>query len=450
MKVKKENIKEIFKYIIIFFSIIILGVSLLVVTAKIPKESIEKNIEESTPYLSKNSEINYIKRKHPFMWLHIYADEMLLNITYNIDTNKPLESVLEAKYFDNGLASLKKQMEDKSQVANTEYIRYWHGSMIFIRPLLTIFNIHQIYIVNAIIIAMLTIALLVILFKKKQTLLAILFIIAFIMTGSIFVPFCLEYTWVYMIMLFTSIIAVLIEKNKNSNKNLKVLFFITGILTCFFDFLSAELITILVPLTLVLGIRYKEKRAENLKENLKFLIYSIILWGVGYFGMWIAKWVLASIVLNVNALDFVVDKALVRVNGVYEFEDIGEIYLEAIPKNIFALFPFNLIQDKLLLVYFFAIAVIAFIVLKRNKKELKNIIPFLLIAFIPYVRYLVLANHSYRHYFFTFREQLPTIMCIILIFVYGIDKNKLKKQIKLNKKDRKKDERINNINTSTR
>lgn len=450
MKVKKENIKELIKYIIIFFSIIILCVSLLVVTAKIPKESIEKNIEESTPYLSKNSEINYIKRKHPFMWLHIYADEMLLNITYNIDTDKPLESVLEAKYFDNGLASLRKQMEDKSQVANTEYIRYWHGSMIFIRPMLTIFNIHQIYIVNAIIMAMLTIALLVILFKKKQKLLAFLFIIAFIMTGSIFVPFCLEYTWVYMIMLITSIIAVLIEKKKNGNKNLKVMFFITGMLTCFFDFLSAELITILVPLTLILSIRYKEKRLGNLKENLKFLISSIILWGIGYFGMWIAKWILASIVLNVNALDFVVDKALVRVNGTYEFENISEIYKEAIPKNIFSLFPFNLIKDKLLLVYFFVIAVIAFLILKKNKKELKNIIPFLLIAVIPYVRYLVLANHSYRHYFFTFREQFSTIICIILIFVYGIDKNKFKKQIKLNKKDRKKDERINNINTSTK
>lgn len=437
MKVKKENIKELIKYIIIFFSIIILCVSLLVVTAKIPKESIEKNIEESTPYLSKNSEINYIKRKHPFMWLHIYADEMLLNITYNIDTDKTLESVLEAKYFDNGLASLRKQMEDKSQVANTEYIRYWHGSMIFIRPMLTIFNIHQIYIVNAIIMAMLTIALLVILFKKKQKLLAFLFIIAFIMTGSIFVPFCLEYTWVYMIMLLTSIIAVLIEKKKNGNKNLKVMFFITGMLTCFFDFLSAELITILVPLTLILSIRYKEKRLGNLKENLKFLISSIILGAIGYFGMWIAKWILASIVLNINALDFVVDKALVRVNGAYEFENISEIYREAIPKNIFSLFPFNLIKDKLLLVYFFVIAVIAFLILKKNKKELKNIVPFLIILILPYIRYIVLANHSYRHYFFTFREQFSTIICIILIFIYGIDKNKFKKEIKLKKKDRK-------------
>ena len=437
MKIKKENVKEVFKYVIIFFSILILGVSLLVVTSKIPKEYIEKNIEESTPYLSKNTEINFIKRKHPFMWLHIYADEMLLNIIYNIDTSKPLESVLEAKYFDDGLASLKKQMEDKSQVANTEYIRYWHGSMIFIRPMLTIFDIHQIYIINAIIIGILTVVLLSILFKKKQKLLVILFAIAFAMTGSIFVPFCLEYTWVYMIMLITSIIAILIEKKKNGNKNLKVVFFISGILTCFFDFLSAELLTILVPLTLILGIRIKERRLGSLKENLIFSISSIILWAIGYFEMWIAKWILASIVLNINALDFVVDKALVRVNGAYEFENISEIYREAIPKNIFSLFPLNLLKEKFLLIYFLVIAVIAFLVLKKDKKELKNIVPFLIILILPYIRYIILANHSYRHYFFTFREQFSTIICIILIFIYGIDKNKFKREIKLKKKDRK-------------
>lgn len=211
----------VFKYAILFVFIVIILLTTLVVTAKIPKESIEKNIEESAQYLSKNTEINYIKRKHPFMWLHIYADEMLFNIIYNIDTNKPLESVLEAKYYKD-IAGLKKQVSDKSLKANTEYIRYWHGSMIFIRPLLMFLNIYGIYILNAIIMSILAIALLLILIKKKQKLLAIIFIIAFIMTGSIFVPFCLEYTWTYLIMFITSIIAILIEKK--SNKNLRILF----------------------------------------------------------------------------------------------------------------------------------------------------------------------------------------------------------------------------------
>ena len=107
-----KKIKSLIKDIIIFVFIVIVLLILLVVTAKIPKESIEKNIEESTDYLSRNTEINYIKRKYPFMWLHIYADEMLLNIIYNVGSNMPLRSVLEAKYYDSGLASLKEQIKN--------------------------------------------------------------------------------------------------------------------------------------------------------------------------------------------------------------------------------------------------------------------------------------------------------------------------------------------------
>lgn len=36
-------------------------------------------------------------------------------------------------------------------------------------------------------------------------------------------------------------------------------------------------------------------------------------------------------------------------------------------------------------------------------------------ALIPYVRYLVLHNHSYIHFFFTYRAQVATIMAIVLI-----------------------------------
>ena len=440
-----KKIKSLIKDIIIFVFIVIVLLMLLVATAKIPKESIEKNIEESTDYLSRNTEINYIKRKYPFMWLHIYADEMLLNIIYNVGSNMPLRSVLEAKYYDSGLASLKEQIKNKELVANTEYIRYWHGSMIFIRPMLVFFNIHQIYLINAIIMLILLIILLGILFKKKQKILSIIFIIAFIMTGSMFVPFCLEYTWVYMIMLITSIIGVLMEKK--GDKYLRILFFITGILTCFFDFLSAELVTLLVPLTLILGIRCKQKRTEH---SIKFVISILLCWSIAYMAMWIAKWVIASVVLKINAVDYVIDKALVRVNGILPFENLREIYIGVIVKNIFALFPFNLIIDKFLLLYFIIILLIAFLILKKDKKELNKIFPFLLIAIIPYIRYLILANHSYRHYFFTFREQFSTIMCIILIFLYGIDKNKMNKNIKIKKKDGKNNERINNINTSTK
>ena len=75
----------------------------------------------------------------------------------------------------------------------------------------------------------------------------------------------------------------------------------------------------------------------------------------------------------------------------------------------------------------------------------------LIIAMMPYLRYLILANHSFRHYMFTYRLQIITIIAVVWAIYKGlipikkyilicIDKikmyryNKTKKQMKGMKK----------------
>ena len=45
----------------------------------------------------------------------------------------------------------------------------------------------------------------------------------------------------------------------------------------------------------------------------------------------------------------------------------------------------------------------------------KQILMYVFIGCIPYIRYLVLHNHAYLHNFFTYRAQLATILAMILI-----------------------------------
>ena len=55
-----------------------------------------------------------------------------------------------------------------------------------------------------------------------------------------------------------------------------------------------------------------------------------------------------------------------------------------------------------------------------NWKELKKKKYLIIIAFIgltPYIRYLILANHSYRHAMFTFRDQIITIISFTYIIM---------------------------------
>ena len=105
------------------------------------------------------------------------------------------------------------------------------------------------------------------------------------------------------------------------------------------------------------------------------------------------------------------------------------MYIEAITKNINTLFPLNIVQRKWKLIIPTTLIIMGFIMICDKKKIRKNnfFYGLVLLSSIPYVRYLVLANHSYRHSFFTFRAQMVTIIGIFFIILDLADKEKIKK-----------------------
>ena len=437
----KKIVTIILKYLSLFLVTLLILFTLLVLAAKIPRENIQENIMESQQAFTNNQQLEKKVKKFDKTLLHAYADAILLNIIYCIDSENPVESVMEAKYyskFENDLISnnIQELIEDNGKwelKGNVQYMRYWHGSISIIRPLLTILNLQQIYRLNAVILLVLAIILIIYLIKKKQKNVAIALIVGFVMCSVFIVPFSLEYTWMFLLMLITSILAIKIEK---SDKKLNILFFIIGIITCYLDFLTTEIITILVPVIIVLMIRYQENRITNFKQGFQFVLRSCLLWFISYVAMWFAKWILASVILRINALEYVKNNAMLRING--EIADISKqmLPLEAIVRNFFALYPFNMIENKIQLIILPVILFIIEIIFirKKDRKELWISALLLLIATIPYIRYMVLANHSYYHSFFNFRSQLRTIISLILAMISSFDEKLVKKEIKFRKK----------------
>ena len=434
--------KKAIKYITIFIVTVFILFLLLVITALIPREKIENNIRESTEAFYNDKDRKTLEKtevlgEKQYEYRHIYADAMLLNIIYNIDTNNPIESIMEAKYYSEyGGKQITydfNKIIDEQHEANVQYIRYWHGSMSIIRPLLTFMNLNQIYILNAIILLIGTIILLSLFIKYKLKELIIAYILGLIMCTVLVVPFCLEYYWTFLIMTIVSILSIILYKK---GKKLNTLFMITGIITCYFDFLSTEIITILVPVLIILTISYKENKINNFKSCSKFLVISILFWSIGYVGMWISKWLLASIILKINALGYVINDMLYRINGTGNPEitilsRATNLPLRAIDKNIRTIFPIQfLINQKVLSIIICCIVITEIIFIR--KKEIKKLWfsgLLLLIAIMPYIRYLVLSSHSFTHYFFTFRAQIVTIMAIVLAIRYSIDENIAKIEI---------------------
>ena len=141
--------------------------------------------------------------------------------------------------------------------------------MIFIRPLLLIIPIQEIFVLNYIIMSIVFIITLIILLIKNRKL-GLVFTIGLFMVAFPVVGISLLYSWTFYIMMIATIIAVFIEKKGNSG--LYKLLFISGMITCFLDFLTTELITLYVPVLAVLFLRREEDKEFKFKDGFKFVV----------------------------------------------------------------------------------------------------------------------------------------------------------------------------------
>ena len=385
---------------------------LLVLAASIPPDLIREKSLESAEYLSGQEIFGCVIKDVEGSRIDKYADAILLNIASHYDPSDPLRSVMLSAYYftpyqeekDNFLESVR---EDKA--ANRQYLRYWHGSNIIVRPLLTLLSVKQIYVFNGIILVILFALYIILCVRYREPVPGAGMTVSLILTSVWFVPLSLEYTWTVQLMLvFSSASLILVRRGKRGAYG--ILLLIAGMVTNYFDFLTAETLTLLVPLLLILW-----SVPERGRERIGICIDGALSWSAGYVGMWILKWVLASLILGESAMPYVTEHIEERLGGDLGL-NIWQYMTGAVWRNIICLFPvgygaFGAFAAILLLVF----AAYRGYVYHVRDLDRGFILLCVIIGLIPYIRYLVLHNHSYLHCFFTFRAQAATVLAVIMI-----------------------------------
>lgn len=412
-----QMVKNGFKYILIFLGATFLLTGMLVLAARIPQSAIKENVQESAVYLCEGDLFGEVLEQVESSKIDRYADAILLGIAYQYDSNDSLVSIMRSSYYHRELYNENENLltavtEDCE--ANQQYLRYWHGSNVIVRPLLIILNLKQIYVLNGMILALLVMCLLGILLRERAYAPAAGVLAGLILTSTWFVPLSLEYTWTYLWMLVVSMVGVrLISKERY--EVVGVLFLVSGMVTNYLDFLTTETLTLTVPLLFQVWMKHRQNGQATVKTSFQMAGKAVAAWGFGYAGMWMMKWLLASIVLSENVMPYVSEHIEERIGG-----NLGigfwRYLSSAISNNIKCLFPL----EYGIIGAFTGIAMVLFViytgyVYHRNKIDWKYILLYALIGLIPYIRYVVLRNHSYLHNFFTYRAQLATVLAIVLI-----------------------------------
>lgn len=271
------------------------------------------------------------------------------------------------------------------------YARYWHGYLILLKPLLCFFDYGDIRGILKLTELSLLICLCMFFERKKMThflpaLAVTMFCIGFHEIGQ-----SMQYSWVFLIAAAASIYIL----KKYPAMDGKMVFLIIGMCTSFFDFLTYPLFTLGMPLVVVLlcmAVSGEERDA------VKAVVLNSVFWGVGYFGFWVEKWILGTLLTEENIFAEAFGSIIERTGRNVVDQPIG--YMETVFENIGILCKWPYV-----LAVFGGLALICAGMRKERLKVSKELTAaYCLVAVFPFIWYAVAMNHSYLHSFMTYRD----------------------------------------------
>lgn len=428
-------IKKILIYMGSFAAAIIILWSALILTSLIPNEKLRDNMLGSAmlmngadPFPQKNGR-NTITDN--------YADIILLNVIWNTDSSSPFVSSLDTKYYDgnDGVTDYGENYGLYAAVKdgtppNTDYSRYWHGSAVFIRPLMLFTDINGVRLTGALAALFLMVLSCIILARRKLYLEAAALPLAFICVQAWNIRLSMEYQPAVLVTL--AVLPFFLSLEKKGDTALIILSVVCGTMIAFFDFLTAETLTLLIPLITVMSVRYSEGRFANAKTELITSAKCSLGWILAYIGTFLVKWTAASAVTGENKFAAALTSAEERFAGsVQTFSPFIQIFAAPFT-NISTMLGGNERADvfpAITGIILIAAAVVTALYLSRR---IRNAREYMLVAFIlaavPYIRYAVLNNHSYLHDFFTYRAQAAVVLALITSLGAAMRRPKIKKK----------------------
>lgn len=422
--------KNILKYIVTFILMIVVFCVLLTITSLIPREALTKKVKESSTILCNqgNSLIIFIDGR-PTKFDN-YTDSLMINTAYSIDNTTPFYSSMVARknyikgktevVYPDTTGELKSSSKYKAlnqvgdlrdtvnndTVESFEYSRYWHGYLIFLRPLLVLFNISQIRAILTVIYVILAAILLYKIYKKINLGTAIIFLCGLMICDYFYLGITLQGTPVFLITMISSIL-ILSEKIKDKG----IFFLIIGGLTNFFDFLTVPILTLGIPLLVYSLIQNKNKC--NIKKLFLELFKYCVMWTIGYGGVWITKWLLLDLFYNKDIIQTVLEQ--------FKYRSSNKITQKELLNSIkFALKPISIS---------FVITLVLLIIklikykksnnLKDVKFDFKEISVYLSIGLLAVLWILLLKQHFVQHIFFTYRN-MTLISISVFLIIYNL------------------------------
>ena len=246
----------------------------------------------------------------------------------------------------------------------------------------------------------------------------IIFAISLISIDYFCVPFTLESTSVFLIMMISSIILL---KGLNKIKDINLFLFVIGAITSFSDFLTVPLITLGIPLCIYILNKQKEEKITY-KQYIKMILKASIAWGLGYVLIWGSKWIIYDLVYQKKLIFSAIQQVMYRTQNNNYNSDVTF-------KQSLAIFTFKVFIIISIVNIGYGIKTIINMKKKNRPIEISvnHMFPFLIIATFPYLWYFATINHTTQHIVFVYRHMLVFVVGVLLCIDELLNNKNIKK-----------------------
>lgn len=403
---RKNDINALVKTVILLpLLFAFVGECLLILCSGIPNSLIENNI---------NQGIDIVKNVEGYEPAYVF----------DYTESSKLDNYTDRQMFEIILNPGGTNIFQKAQVPN--YSRYWQGYIIVLKPLFVFLNYSEIR--YAYMFAhLICLSLLVVLMAEKISYVSSMSMVISVGAGYfIILPYSLQYSSVFFVMYLASIVLLLVKDiSKVSTTSLICFFGVVGCITNFFDFLTVPLITLGIPLA-IYTLRCQKQQLKCLSKVIMFSL----AW-CSYFIMWISKWIIGSFVLHQNIIADAINQASMRISAKDEAGLENYSRIDTIKLNFQDILPKGIGVNKMIIVIIILLSIL--ILFHESKRVIVSLLPLLLIALYPYIWYLIMTNHSHIHHFFTYRNQIISLFCLLTFILQTISFEKIKRTINKNK-----------------
>ncbi|MGS4723035.1 hypothetical protein [Citrobacter farmeri] len=193
------------------------------------------------------------------------------------------------------------------------YSRYWHGYQVVLRPLISFFNYEQVrFLLSTLLISLLCVSSSLI-WKRMGLVYSICFVVSMCFVHIEAIGMSVQFSSVFFIAMISSIFILKSDRYDDGiigRLGIPAFFMIIGSVTNFFDLLTAPLLTLTLPLSILIIIN-----DDVTLTNLKTIVITSISWSVGYALTWISKWIISYLFISHSAISDAINQIFFRSMG---------------------------------------------------------------------------------------------------------------------------------------